>query len=415
MKASKEDIAQNFTTPDGLINIPLFRIAYANQSDDTYAAITDICSFVNDYLSRDCIITNYMVNDNVYIIFNYLKCVNTYSDDIDDDTPDYSLTFDVQDEMATLLSLSESVDEIESLYPIDTMKDLFKNIDQIAGDDIDLIAYMAASSKIIDMDKFADALKDVQADTTDPILSTNIMAALECITNMPKVSNYTLLESTKMQAEAIKILRAVIQEAKAGTKNPMGKIKNSVSLDAVKDSVPKGSKKKVSVTTNLGLASQMLKKKAMSMSTKEKEVSRNVDINLCMLKKNIEKALTTDRREAIIKGSIIPSFSKMIKAGMVAGGMYLINPVVAAIGVIGALAVSKALTERERQTLLDEIDIELKAVEKEISTAESNNRMKDYRQLLTYQRKLQREKQRIKYRLKLSGKDNIPDVAKEDD
>jgi ribonuclease HII len=100
---------------------------------------------------------------------------------------------------------------------------------------------------------------------------------------------------------------------------------------------------------------------------------------------------------------------------MVAGGMYLINPVVAAIGVIGALAVSKALTERERQMLLDEIDIELKAVEKEISTAESNNRMKDYRQLLTYQRKLQREKQRIKYRLKLSGKDNIPDVAKEDD
>lgn len=413
MRAYKSNIAQIYTTPDGLINVPLFRIANANPA---YWTITDICSFVNDYLSRDCIITNYSVNDNVYIIFNYLKCIDVCCDEEDDeDIPDYSLTLDVQDEMATLLSLSESVDEIEKLYPMDTMKDLFKHIEQIAGDDIDLIAYMAASSKIVDMDKFADVLKDVQEVTTDPILSTNIMAALEYISTMPKINNYTLLESTKIQAESIKILRAVVEEAKAGTKNPVTKIKNSVSLDAVKDSVPKGSKKRVSVTTNLALASEMLKKKALTMSTKEKEVSRNVDINLSMLKKNIEKALTTDRREAIIKGSIIPSFSKTIKAGMVAGGVFLINPVVAAIGVIGALAVSKALTERERQMLLDEIDIELKAVEKEISTAESANRMKEYRQLLTYQRKLQREKQRIKYRLKLSGRDNIPDVEKGDD
>ena len=47
---------------------------------------------------------------------------------------------------------------------------------------------------------------------------------------------------------------------------------------------------------------------------------------------------------------------------------------------------------------MDEIDVELKVLEKQISACEDNNPNK-YRQLLTYQRKLEREKMRIKYNL----------------
>ena len=141
-----------------------------------------------------------------------------------------------------------------------------------------------------------------------------------------------------------------------------------------------------------------LKKKVVNLANKEKEISRNVDITMSGLHRSIEKALTTDKRESIIKGSIIPSFSKIIKFAIAATGTYLISPTLAVIGVIGSLAVSKALTHRERKLLLDEIDVELKVVEKQISNCEDNNTTK-YRQLLTYQRRLEREKMRIKYNL----------------
>ena len=116
------------------------------------------------------------------------------------------------------------------------------------------------------------------------------------------------------------------------------------------------------------------------------------------LKKSIEKALTTDRREAIIKGSIIPSFSKIIKFAIAITGTALVSPTLAVISTIGALAVSKSLTLKERKALLDEIDIELKVLEKQISRCEDSD-PKKYRQLLTYQRRLEREKMRIKYKL----------------
>lgn len=412
LKNIDEDLLiKYFVTPDGMITIPLFRIKFINPTDiDTpylFEDITGSCSFINEFLSSDCMITNFMENDNIYILFNFLKCL--YVEDRED--IDYSLTFEARQEVANLLALAESVEEMDKIYPVNLIKDLSKNIETIACDDIDGVAHLICNSNCIDNSVFADILKDYQSITTDPVVSTNIMEALEYIKNAK--NNYTIIESCIVQAESIKLLNAIIQEAKTGNKKPVTAVKNKLSLDAVKDKVAKGSKQKTSITTNVGLAAEMLKKKVKNLSTKEQEVSRNVDINLSVFKKNVEKALTTNRREAIIQGSVIPSFSKMIKAGMVAGGLYLVNPVVAAIGVIGALAVSKALTERERQMLLDEIDIELKAVEKEISMAESNNRMKEYRHLLTYQRKLQREKQRIKYRLKVYGKDNVPDV-KED-
>jgi hypothetical protein len=424
-KSTKYEIIDYFMTPDGMINIPLFKLAYSSteatstteikpnnanvttyrslNTNDLYDVVTEICSFVNDYMSQDCIITNYLINDTIFVIFNYLRCITIENEE----DLDHSATEEIKEEMATILTLSESVDELESLYPIDTMKDLLKNIDKIAGDDLELVSYMALNSKCIDMEQFKESLQDIQSDIhTNPITSTNIMVTLEYINNLNS-NNLSLLESSLLQVESLKILKDIVQEAKSGTKNPVEKVKEKVKdLDI----------KKVSISTNVKLAAQGAKNKIQDMSTKEKEISDNIDVSLSGMKKNIEKALTTDRREAIIKGSIIPSFSKIIKAGLVAGAIYLINPVVAAIGAIGAMACSKALTNRERQLLLDEIDIELKAVEKEISMAENEGKMKQYRQLLTYQRKLQRERQRIKYKLKITGRDNVPDVSnKEDD
>ena len=60
--------------------------------------------------------------------------------------------------------------------------------------------------------------------------------------------------------------------------------------------------------------------------------------------------------------------------------------------------------------LLDDIETELDVVEKELSIAESNNKMNQYRALLQYKKELQRQYQRIRYNVRV-GKDILPGSA----
>ncbi len=159
----------------------------------------------------------------------------------------------------------------------------------------------------------------------------------------------------------------------------------------------------------LKLALINMKKKAKDLSGKEKEISRNIDIATSNLMRGMQQALTSNRREAIIKGSIIPSFSKLMKSAMVIGGASFVSPVGAAITAVGMLAASKYLNHRERLLIYDEIDTELQVVEKQLQMAENDGDMNQYRFLLNYQKKLQREKYRIKYGVKMQGR-NIPEL-----
>ena len=167
---------------------------------------------------------------------------------------------------------------------------------------------------------------------------------------------------------------------------------------------------KVNLNT-LKLAIQNGKAKLKNLGTKEKALWQSVDAHASELSKGIEKALTSDRREAVIKGTIVPSLSKCIKGAIALSGIGLIfGPAAAAISAVGALGVSKALNHRERKFLLDEIDTELTVIEKEIEMAQNDGNMKKYRYLLNYQKKLTREYQRIRYGLKVSGRD-IPNAV----
>lgn len=154
------------------------------------------------------------------------------------------------------------------------------------------------------------------------------------------------------------------------------------------------------------LALQNAKAKLKELNTKQKSLWQSVDAQGSGLVKSIEKALTSDRREAIIKGSIIPSFSKCIKGAIALAGTGIIfGPTGALIAAIGGLATSKVLNDRERKLLFDEIDTELKVVEKQIEIAQNDGDMNQYRFLLNYQKKLTREYQRIKYGFKVQGRD----------
>lgn len=155
----------------------------------------------------------------------------------------------------------------------------------------------------------------------------------------------------------------------------------------------------------LKLIIQNFKKKAKDLSTKEKAMWQSLDATMSGFMNAIERSLTSNRREAIIKGSIIPSFSKCLKIGMTIGGAALINPIFGVITALGTYAVSKKLNDRERQLIYDEIETELKVVDKQIQLADNDGDMKQYRMLLQYQKKLERERQRIKYGLKVHGRD----------
>lgn len=140
--------------------------------------------------------------------------------------------------------------------------------------------------------------------------------------------------------------------------------------------------------------------------TKAKEMAKNLDNAVRAYAKAYKDSLSNERREAIIKGSVIPSFSRCIKAGigLAAIGVATGNIIIPVIVGLAGLAANKKATDKERILLLDEIENELDVVEKELSYAEENRDMKKYRILLRYKKELQRQYQRIRYNIRI-GKD----------
>lgn len=157
-----------------------------------------------------------------------------------------------------------------------------------------------------------------------------------------------------------------------------------------------------SITNTLKVASMKLRSAFTKMSDKERAVSKSIDVGMNNLKKGIERSLTNDNRESIIKGSILPSFSKLIKLCIVnAGIMALGQPAIALIITLGYFALNGKFKAKERQMIIDEIEIELEMCERYINIAESKNDMKALKQLLTTKKELERQRQRIKYKMKV--------------
>ena len=175
------------------------------------------------------------------------------------------------------------------------------------------------------------------------------------------------------------------------------------------DKLPKDDYK-VKTSLNLSNVKLVLKgiySKFKDMNTKQKEISKNLDNAIKTFIKGIKDADSNERREQIIKGSIIPSFSKCIKFGILLAGLGVATGGMAVpiITALGGFALDKKLTKKERILLLDEIETELEVIEKELAIADSNNQINKYRALLRYKKDLQRQYQRIRYNVRV-GQDS---------
>ena len=155
----------------------------------------------------------------------------------------------------------------------------------------------------------------------------------------------------------------------------------------------------MNILNKLKLNQINLKKNMQKLSDKDRVISQRLDHAYDKFIYQIEKQMSNKNREAVIKGTLIPSLSAMIKLVTASAAMgMLINPVLGAITALGGLAASKRATQNERKYILSEIDIELKVIEKKLQLAESNNDMKAYEQLLRIQRQLESERNRIVYK-----------------
>lgn len=315
-------------------------------------------------------------------------------------------------------------DYLETIANDNEEKDDFDNDDDMGFDD-DMDFEFESTQGIIDVANFLAICESIAEDiqvsysnTKDMILEASDVDCLDDLMDIVR-------ESTLSTSEFNKYLNEAIQES--------GFVKTSVSLARGRDyynesesmtfptavrkvmatkvanDIIKEASEIVEEKVNLNtvkLALQNGKAKLKDLSMKEKSMWQAADAQASGMMKSIEKAMTSDRREAIIKGNIIPRFSSLIKSSMALAAVgIMFGPAPALIAAIGALGTSTALNTREKKLLLDEIDTELKVVEKQIDIAQNDGDMNQYRFLLNYQKKLTREYQRIKYGLKVSGRD----------
>lgn len=276
------------------------------------------------------------------------------------DTDIYNLVYGVDDDTLT------SVAYIASKYPETFHKDAVIDAvnDSIADSKRSKIAYESVYAKALRVSALNSA-KEILSEETEPIKAKTIYEA--------KIEVDCLNESYR----AIEMMIHAMSNENA-----------SQFLEA-------------SFSNTLRMASMKLRQAMTKLKDKDRQISKSIDISMNNFTKSAERALTNDNREAIIKGTILPSASKILKLVIANAGLIALGqPALAVIGTLGYLGTSAKFKAKERQMLTDEIEIELKMCQKYIDIAEQKNDMKALKQLLMIQRDLERQHQRIRYKMK---------------
>ena len=161
----------------------------------------------------------------------------------------------------------------------------------------------------------------------------------------------------------------------------------------------------LSMTSHLKLAIDKLDSIATNLSDAEKSASRTIDAAARMMSRAVERALTLENREAVIRGDILPSMSKCIKLAAAFGIAAFINPVLAMIGLVGKFALDRKIRTKERQLVCDELEVELKMIDKYIADADDKKDYKKERELMLIKKKLEAQHARLKYKIKVEWDD----------
>lgn len=170
----------------------------------------------------------------------------------------------------------------------------------------------------------------------------------------------------------------------------------------------------LSFTNTINMAIERVKKAATDLSDKEKIMSKTVDQSLENFGRGITDVYKTENREAIIRGNVLPPASRIIKMAIITGLTFLVHPALAVISVLGHVAMAKETRAKERSIILDELDVELNMCNRYIKQAEDKNDLKAVRQCLMIKKKLEAQRNRLRYKMEVEYKDDVPASANND-
>ena len=390
-----------------------------DELSDIHTQIASICKDFNYILEHNTDTNNckvyYLINPNsisLHISENarYILDENDIKAIREANKPDIENSFlqlAEAEETADFIDSINNKDLEASLFSYFTDKDmnleLFKSI-------LECLSYIGTDKSIVE--KFGNKYIDhkyysLSEDVALDIESNNVSSLIDSYNVIEEVPNDIKLE-TYLLIDAL--LESNYDDDddidEEDIEDPREKnARENLEKQKEKEEIKKNPYKGINLNS-MKLYIQGLKAKFSRMNQKQKELSKSVDSSFKHLVDSFKNAMISDSRESVIKGSVIPSFSRCLKVGIPAAvgiGTGLINPGVAAIAAVGSFAVSKRLTKKERMLLLDEIETELEVVDKEISMAEREEDMKRYRALLQYKKNLQRQYQRIRYNVKIPG------------
>lgn len=328
--------------------------------------------------------------------FDDIKADITDSDENDDfDWDDFDDSFD-EAAVNTIDTINTLIDEIPGYENIGM--ETITNMDIFNADDIDILAKLSVN------------YPDVWA---PDLLENAIIGRLNRIRKGKIVFENSLqrFEMINAYENALKTISIESRKNNITIGECVNGLNNLVeAVDAINSIIYTHKHKNImieaSFTNSLKLASEKLKKTMTKLSDKDKTISRNIDVSLSQFKKSAENAFTNENREAVIKGSVLPSASKIIKLAITTGALWIVEPALAVITALGYLGMSAKHKHKERQLILDEIEVELKICDKYIDIAESKNDMKSLKQLYTIQKNLKRQEQRLKYKMKVDFNQN---------
>ena len=323
---------------------------------------------------------------------NFERDDYSFDDDFDFNFDDFSFDESQMTRMSSIIIISELMQSINE-HVVDTDIDgiISKNIYKFSTNTIDNITDFSVTVPVIlEKQKLCNTLENYRNELRKSD-NLNDMIRIEYLNNdIQKLQeSNTIYNSSNDMKTVISTLLWLDEMTKY----------NSI-----------GYVNEMNFTNTLKLALNRLKNSATKLSDKEKQISKTIDASVNNLSNAIEKVMLNDSRDAIIKGRILPSASKCIKIALATGAAWAVQPAIAVIGVLGAFVCHKNLSAKERQLALDDIEIELKMADRYLKRAEDANDMNAIRQCEIIKRNLERQQQRIKYKMHVVYNQKVPNV-----
>lgn len=337
----------------------------------------------------------------------------------DDGEDDFDFDFDFDfDEAATYIQAFQQLVETEYCADKDSItKMICEKIKTASGEEFEAIGeFTALCSDVVDKKKIVKSLEEASKyhlNKKEYTIVPNIDHAKYLINKtsfggIDFKGIYEVYENTRYKQQAISDMIEFCTVNESGeNKEVKALTAKSFEKDHEKRiaDVKKGS---LSVRNKLTLTLNNLRRDMEKLSDKERTLSKNVDQAVERIKTNYSRALTSYNREAVIKGSILPSASVCIKAAIATGAAWAVNPAIAVIGLIGAIGLAKSSQKKERQLIIDDIDIELAMCEKYLKLADEKGDTEATRNIMKTQRELQRQKNRLAYNMQMKFHEKQP-------